>query len=500
MGRRLVLVVAAALLLFAAAGSAAVIRGSSRADLLRGGPRADRIDARAGNDRVKVDGGRRDTVRCGRGVDLVNADAADRIARDCELVARVIARDPYRAPAQHSTIAEPDSFAWGSTVVAAFQVGRFRDGGAVNIGWATSRNAGRTWRSGRLPRLTRASNPAGPWERASDPVVAYDAVHGTWLIAALALRSDAAAIVVSRSSDGVAWSAPVTVTEAPMQPNLLLDKQWIACDSGPASPYRGSCYVAYSDFRVLQMSFQASRDGGVTWERPVGAPDNAGRPSMIGFAAPAPQPVVQPDGDLIVPYYDEDRVASVSSSTGGRSFSAPVTVAPTGFRSTPGLRAPPLPSAEIDRNGVVYVAWPDCRARPGCSRDDLVVSSSADGVTWAGPTRVPASSAAADYVLPGLAADPAQAGRLALAYYRSTPDGLLDVEFRTSRNGGTTWSAPRRLNAQSLRLNWIAQAGGAMVGDYISTSFAGGRAVPVFVLASRPAARLDQPLFAASIR
>jgi BNR repeat-like domain/RTX calcium-binding nonapeptide repeat (4 copies) len=500
MGRRLVLVVTAALLLFAAAGSAAVIRGSSRADLLRGGPRSDRIDARAGNDRVKVDGGRRDTVRCGRGDDVVNADAADRVGADCELVARVIARDPYRAPAQHASIAEPDSFASGSTVVAAFQVGRFRDGGAVNIGWATSRNAGRTWRSGRLPLLTRASNPAGRWDRASDPVVAYDAVHGTWLIASLALGSDAAAIVVSRSNDGLTWSAPTTVTEAPMRPNLLLDKQWITCDNGPASPHRGSCYVAYSDFRVLEMSFQASRDGGLSWEPPVGAPENAGRPSMVGVAAPAPQPVVQPDGDLIVPYYDEDRVAAVRSSTGGRSFSAPVTVAPTSFRQTPGLRAPPLPSAEIDRDGVVYVVWPDCRARPGCSRDDLVVSSSTDGITWVGPIRVPATTAVADYVIPGVAVDPAQSGRLALTYYRATRNGQLDVEFVSSRNRGSTWTRPRRLNAQSFRLEWVAQAGGAMVGDYISTSFVGGRAVPVFVLASRPAARLDQPLFAASIR
>jgi hypothetical protein len=500
MGRRLVLVVATALLLFAAVGSAAVIRGTPRADLLRGGPRSDRIDAKGGNDRIKVDGGRRDTVRCGRGVDLVNADAADRVARDCELVARVIARDPYTSPAQHNSIAEPDNLAWGNTVVVAFQVGRFRDGGAVTIGWATSRDAGRAWRSGRLPSLTTASRPAGPWQRASDPVVAYDAIHGNWLIMSLALAEDEAAIVVSRSTDGISWSPPSTVTQAPMQPNLLLDKEWMVCDNGPLSPYRGNCYAAYSDFRTLQMSFQTSRDGGLTWSAPVGAPDNAGRPSMIGTAAPAPQPLVQPDGDLIVPYYDETRVASVRSSDGGRSFSAPVTVAQTQFRRTPGLRAPPLPTAEIDRDGVVYVVWPDCRTRLGCSRDDLVLSSSADGVTWVGPNRLPASAAMADYVIPGLAVDTTQSGRLALTYYRATRNGQLDVEFITSRNRGSTWSVTRRLNAQSLRLNWIAQAGGAMVGDYISTAFAGGRVVPVFVLASPPGARLNQPLFAAAIR
>jgi len=502
MGRRVVLVSAAALFLFGGIAGAAVIKGTKQADFLRGGPRADRIDARSGNDRIKVDGGRRDTVRCGPGrADLVNADLADRIARDCETVARVVARDPHRAPAQHASIAEPDTFAWGNTVVAAFQSGRFRDGGAVNTGWATSTDAGRTWRSGILPALTVRSTPAGRWQRASDPVVAYDALHGVWLIASLALSpGEAAAVVVSRSPDGVTWSAPISVVEAPWQPNLLLDKEWITCDNGATSPHRGSCYATYSDFRSLQLEFQASRDGGLTWEPQVAAPESAGRKSIVGRWAPAPQPVVQPDGDLVVPFYDEDRVAAVRSTDGGRSFSAPVTVSPTAFKATPGLRAPPLPSAEVDKDGVIYLVWPDCRTRIACGRNDLVLSTSADGITWLPPSRIPASAAVADSVIPGVAADPAQSGRLALTYYTASPSGLLNVEFVSSKNRGSTWSTPRRLNAQPMRLSWIAQAGGAMVGDYISTSFAGSRAVAAFVLALRPAGRLDQPLFAASIR
>jgi len=499
MGRRIVLVNAAALLLFVGAAGAAVINGTKRGELLSGGPRADRIDARGGNDRIKVDGGGRDTVRCGRGVDLVNADAADRVARDCETVVRVIARDRYTVPAQHSTIAEPDSYAWGNTIVAAYQSGRFRDGGAVNTGWASSHDGGKTWRSGVLPSLTQASRPAGPWARASDPVVAFDAVHQTWLIASLALQpNSSAAIVVSRSLNGLTWSAPVTVVQAPWTPNLLLDKEWIVCDNGVVSPHRGSCYVTYSDFRTVQLSFQASRDGGLTWEAPVSAPDNAGRASMLGAAAPAPQPVVQPDGDLIVPYHDEVRIAAVRSTDGGRSFSAPVGIAPTQFRRTPGLRAPPLPSADVDGNGTVYVVWHDCGAT--CSANKLVFSFSADGITWSAPIRLALGRTGADFVLPGLAADPTRPGRLALVYYASTGGGLLDVGFATSANGGRTWRAPRRLNAQTMRYSWAAQAGGVMVGDYFSTSFVGGAAVPVFVLASRPKARLDQALFAAVIR
>lgn len=499
MGRRVVLVSAAALSLFVGVAGAAVINGTKRSEFLRGGPRADRIDARAGNDRIKVDGGGRDRVRCGRGVDLVNADATDRVARDCETVVRVIARDRYATPAQHSTIAEPDSFAWGNTIVAAFQSGRFRDGGAVNTGWATSHDGGRTWRSGLLPSLTQASRPAGPWARASDPVVAFDAVHQTWLIASLALQpNSSAAVVVSRSLNGLTWSPPVTVVQAPWSPNLLLDKEWIVCDNGVTSSHRGSCYVTYSDFRTLRLEFQASRDGGLTWEGQVAAPDNAGRPSIVGRWAPAPQPVVQPNGTLVVPYYDEDRVAAIRSVDGGRSFAPSVTVARTAFRPTPGLRAPPLPSAEVDAAGTIYVAWPDC-GQP-CGRNTIVVSSSTDGVTWSTPTRLALGRAGIDFVLPGIAADPARAGRLALVYYASTGGAFLDVGFVTSSNGGRTWRAPRRLNAQTIRYSWAAQAGGVMVGDYFSTSFVGGAAVPVFVLASPPRARFDQALFAAVIR
>src|SRR5262245_20593053 len=45
----------------------------------------------------------------------------------------------------HQTEVEPDTFSNGSTIVAAYQVGRIFDGGACATGFATSTNNGATW-------------------------------------------------------------------------------------------------------------------------------------------------------------------------------------------------------------------------------------------------------------------------------------------------------------------------------------------------------------------
>ena len=90
-------------------------------------------------------------------------------------------------------------------------------------------------------------------------------------------------------------------------------------------------------------------------------------------------------------------------------------------------------------------------------------------------------------------------GTVGLAYYRVRASAL-DVFFTSSRDGGSTWKTPQRLNSRSIPFGWLASAGGAMVGDYISTSFAGGRAVPVFALGFRPRrGRLHESMLATSL-
>src|SRR4051812_1678570 len=204
------------------AATAATLRGTPRADLILGTVRADRIVAGGGNDAVQSAWGADDVVDCGPGRDTVSADQADGL-KGCEVVAHRLSFDPYVTDdSQRETAVEPDSFAFGGTVVAVFQLGRREGGASANIGTAVSTDGGRFWRRAYLPSLTVNSTPPGPELAASDPSVAYDAVHGFWLVSALTIAPGDSDIYVARSTDGLRWQAPVDVASGP-----VLDKEWI---------------------------------------------------------------------------------------------------------------------------------------------------------------------------------------------------------------------------------------------------------------------------------
>src|SRR5690349_7437614 len=67
----------------------------------------------------------------------------------------------------HQANVEPDSFSFGSTIVAAYQVGRIYDGGACAIGFSTSTNNGSSWTAGLLPGITKYTG-GGTFDRATD--------------------------------------------------------------------------------------------------------------------------------------------------------------------------------------------------------------------------------------------------------------------------------------------------------------------------------------------
>ncbi len=413
-----------------------------------------------------------------------------------------IITDPFtNTTSQHKTVVEPDTFAFGNTIVSAAQDGRFFDGGGSDIGYATSTDGGSTWTQGTLPGITNNNGGTGAFQRVSDASVAYDALHNVWLISSIPVTSSVTVpnVFVSRSTDGgLSFGNPVTVASG----STSFDKNWTVCDNTATSPFYGHCYTEFDDNAAgdrLKMS--TSTDGGLTWGPALNTGNNA-----TGLGG---QPLVQPNGTVIVPAANASNSAIIAfrSTNGGASWTSTVTVSSVTDHTVAGsMRTEPLPSAEIDAVGKVYVAWQDCRFRSRCRANDIVYSTSTDGVSWSAVTRVPidATTSGVDHFIPGLGVDPTTSGsttRLGLTYYffRTAACGTscsLEVGYIQSNNGGSTWNAHTDVAgpfAVSLTPNTTQ---GRMVGDYISTSWLNGKAFGAFAVAKTPSgSAFDQSVF-----
>jgi hypothetical protein len=415
-----------------------------------------------------------------------------------------ISSDPYKNPtSQHRTQVEPDTYSFGSTIVSTFQTGRFYNGCASNIGWSTSTDNGSTWTHGFLPGTTVFAG--GKLDRVSDPVVAYDAKHQVWMISYLAcytaghpaevVKTD---FVVSRSRDGgLTWDRPIIVKRP--KPGQFFDKNWTTCDNFRSSPFYGRCYSEFDNAasqpfdRILMTT---SRDGGKTWG-PLRRTADRGN----GLAG---QPVVQPNGTVVVPIlrFPTERtfdMGSFVSRNGGRSWSRTVRISSLQtFFGPASVRNPQLPSANVDGSGRVYVVWSDCRFEPRCKANDIVISTSRNGLSWSQVRRIPTAprGSGRDHFTPGLGAGQRTydgKAHLGLAYYYFSQAGCatatcrLHVGFISSTNSGRTWSHSEHL-AGPMRLPWLALTNqGYMYGDYISTSINKmDYALPVFAVARPP--------------
>ena len=397
-----------------------------------------------------------------------------------------LSTDTYtNSDSQHATEVEPGIFTSGSTIVSAFQVGRRFNGGASNIGFATSTNGGTNWTNGFLPALTVSAG--GTYLAASDPSIIFDNAHGVWIIASLLIASGTDLVGVSRSGDAMNWSNPIIVSAT-----NDADKEWITCDNTSSSPFYGHCYLEWDDPSkpangLIWMS--TSTDGGLTWSAAV---NTASLSTGIGG-----QPVAQPNGTGVVPILSQDGTAMLAftSSDGGTSWNATVTIANVTDHVVAGnMRTIALPAAGVDSSGRVSVVWQDCRFRAACSSNDIVLSTSSDGSNWTAPVGIPidAVTSTVDHFIPALAIDPAGSGasaRLALTYYFypaaqcTALTCQLEVGFVSSQDGGTTWSAPTTL-AGPMSLGWLPNtSSGVMVGDYTGMTFSNGHAYAVFAVA-----------------
>jgi hypothetical protein len=408
-------------------------------------------------------------------------------------------------------------------VLAVFQAGRFaQGGGASDIGFARSPDAGKTWTSGYLPNVTKLSvregqDAGGLADRATDPSIAYDAKHDVWLASVLHVNGPfgprypegPSHYAVSCSTDnGNSWSDPVIAI--PMPPGATgwsHDQGWVACDNWASNLHFGRCYLAALDVhdqRAPQLKLVQSDDGGQKWTSPIDIP-NGGSPKIV----------VVPGGDVVIMSKGITEMQSIRSKDGGETFEPPVNMG-----SLRGVAAsffgPEFVTADrATSDGSIYAAWTSCALRPVCNGNDIVFTSSSDGgKTWA-PIRAVVADGA-HHVMPALAVDPGSTltnTRIAIQFYSMAGvpcDATceLDVSFVLSKDAGATWSAPKTIDDLRSPIGWhsyraVPPNGQRVyfVGDYVSSSFADSKFVAVFPLASREPVgdRLTQPLWSATI-
>ena len=264
--------------------------------------------------------------------------------------------------------------------------------------------------------------------------------------------------------DGITWSSPVIAT--PNHPVNFNDKEWLAADDNPDSPYFGRLYMSWTQFRSNTARGNGnepvkavySADGGRTFSAPrqLSPAGNNG----TGNGRQGSYVVSGPDGSVYVAFEQGSSQVVAISRDGGVSYSRPATIGPVtdiadpipgaNFRtnSFPTIAADPRP-----KSSTLYASWATRTAEGG----RIVVSTSTDkGRSWSAPTTV--STAAEGYAFyQGM--DVAPNGRVDLGYQAlkavnpatyGTGNALIDSWYvsRPADPAGQ-WSIRKRVSSVS---------------------------------------------------
>ena len=405
-------------------------------------------------------------------------------------------------------------------VVTGYQEGRVAGGGDATNGFATSLTGGQSWTYGEIPGLTSYPGQTGPFDRASDAVVAFgpnnDVYYSSLVFddtSANGLRSGMA-VNVSKNG-GVTWSQPVFFADDMIGvPTIggLNDKNWVVVDNSDApGHHKGRVYIVWD--RIVSMYYDycdANCDQLSGWAIGGTFFQLAVLPGYTGQVLGA-FPVVLPSGSLAVIFNaaagglptgvatDQSVITSaggsivtcvVAQSAGSIPSGAPLVWGPpvsiSANQSNPprSQRAAGLIAVDVDtKTGAIYAVWDDARNHSEAYPvNDIVLSKSTDsGVTWSVPAKVDPSTATdqVDRFNPGIAVG---TDGVIHVGYRSRVEAddaakmspAIDTYYQESSDGGTTWTKPLRVNlvADDARYGAFSRLG-TFQGDYDQVATAG---------------------------
>ncbi len=282
-------------------------------------------------------------------------------------------------------------------------------------------------------------------------------------------------IYVTRSTDGgLTWNN--TVLAVAEGGSYSTDKQWLAIDNNPTSPFYHRLYLSWTEFGVCNgcIHFVYSSDGGLTWS------NQAFQLSSSNSGLQFSMPTVLGNGNVFVNWANGSNIAARTSTDGGVTFSPQVTIGTMNTNLTmPGRnwRISAIPVAAADRStpGRIAIIWNDGRNNGTNGVDIYSIHSTDGGATWSAPARVNDDP-------PGVVRQQAEPwvttspnGLFHAIWYDEREDSSANIVFNIyyaqSSDGGATWSPNIRASDGTTDLNIGIPSGSGWngaAGDYIN--------------------------------
>jgi PKD repeat protein len=336
-----------------------------------------------------------------------------------------------------------------------------------------SQDGGQTW-----PAELQRQIPGMPEDipNQSDPIaMARD--DGRIYVVALGHGAGWGLFITWTDDNGETWQDPSIQITHNNTPCCLDDKEWLAIDNNPASPYYHNMYIAWANGNIL---FKRSTDGGLTWSSYINL-----TPTQY---AEYPYPVVAADGSLYVFYMDpwgyctDGAIYYRKSTDGGVTFSPFQYVVATSQPCSPihgdggydQWRFFSIITAAADPNNPdnLWVAWTDDNNITWGKTDVLYVRTTDGGDSWLPKERLSHDDPGAyvDHITPVFAIG--EDSRLH-AFWLDRRDDLdnnrLFHGYHTSSiDGGITWEPDSRVSDAPFDLNLFLPppSGYNAAGDY----------------------------------
>ncbi|HKA17001.1 MAG TPA: sialidase family protein [Blastocatellia bacterium] len=365
-----------------------------------------------------------------------------------------------------ATNSETSIAANGQNIIVSFNDASFFD----VAGYSFSTDGGNTFTHKRLPTPDK-----GFGDSLGDGVVAFGPNGEIYYSTLADDRSFTEFIGVSKSTDNGATFSPVVDASTSVNNSTdFQDKSWLAVDRGSSSPFKGTVYVAWTDFTQSNGNFiscSRSTNAGESFRNaiPISPQDRTHR-------VQGPMPAVAPNGDLYVAYSDlhfnsSGGISIVKSTDGGRTFTAPKSAA--GFfqigLATGGnnVRTNSFPCIVVDKNGFAHIVYNGTSSAIGPDRSDVFYIRSTDGgSTFSTPLKINDDGTSTTQMFPSIAA--ASDGTLGVKWWdrRNDPlsDSLTDVYMAISNDSGASFGKNFRITDH----NWVFGPSelGSYHGDY----------------------------------